>query len=182
MESGNKGMWWQHDLVQKSKGSYKTFGFQPWCWGYRGKRLFHDCQRCVRFFANTHTLSNNRTKDGVNKRKIWVSLFPLEGAPAFDFFFSFFFVGKQLDISEAWVVNLSTQLHGNGLTLHRFHVTSKVGHVTHSWCYTCLLKNPNSPHTLWHRAKLTDHQKKPKHIIVFLLIAHSRLHNIFFKV
>lgn len=51
--------------------------------------------------------------DGVNKRKIWVTLFPLEGAPAFDFF-SFLLVGfkkkTNLDMSEAWVVDLSTPL------------------------------------------------------------------------
>lgn len=103
--------------------------------------------------------------DGVNKRKIWVTLFPLEGAPAFDFFFSFLLVGfkkkTNLDMSEAWVVDLSTPLRVTPFfCFFLCYIQSQTCY--HRWANVFWWTPIKSPHTEWHRAKLTDYQKRPK--------------------
>lgn len=74
--------------------------------------------------------------DGVNKRKIWVTLFPLEGAPAFDFFFLLSFLwGLKKTKKQTWIClkpEWSTFQHrslGMVSPYTVFNVISKVRHV-----------------------------------------------------
>lgn len=138
---------------------YKTFVFQPWCRGYREKYFFKAANN-VWDSLLTHTLTNNRTKDGWCEQKENMGHFiSTRGRTSLWFFFLVGFKKKtNLDMSEAWVVDLSTPLRVTPFFL--CYIQSQTCY--HRWANVFWWTPIKSPHTEWHRAKLTDYQKRPK--------------------